>query len=79
MKHIQEQQSFSIDEKGSSVPRYMFLSKVSSRAAFKDTYKMQSHFDNGLLHEVKEQEGLEMPKPRNGWSRSYLGYYGSCK
>ncbi|CAM6086646.1 unnamed protein product [Calypogeia fissa] len=72
VKHIQSQLEFSYEERRRSLPRYIFLCRkqgksniwISLKDAFNKSFELhflcEAHFDDGFLHEVKGQEGIQL-------------------
>ncbi|CAM6106037.1 unnamed protein product [Calypogeia fissa] len=76
VRHIQAQLDLSTEERESSVPRYIFLSKkegksnlwISFKEAFNQSFELhflcEAHFDDGFLHEVEGQDGIPLRRPK---------------
>ncbi|CAM6129760.1 unnamed protein product [Calypogeia fissa] len=76
VRQIQELQTFVIEEKERSVPRYIFLSQkhdkknmwISLTNAFQEQFKLhflcEANYDTDLLHEVDGQKGIELNKSK---------------
>ncbi|CAM6123119.1 unnamed protein product [Calypogeia fissa] len=74
--HIQSQLEFSYEERQRSVPRYIFLCRkqgksnpwISLKEAFDQSFELhflcEARVDDGFVHEVEGQEGIQLRKPK---------------